>query len=60
MTVEDHPKYPEWRQALDRLHLAAQRFDEAIANKRPDEVNAAERHLERARAAYDKIASEID
>ena len=43
MTVEDHPRYPEWRQALDRLNLAEQRFDEAIANERPeDEIKAAE------------------
>ncbi|MGB5086080.1 MAG: hypothetical protein WBO09_16105 [Methylocystis silviterrae] len=59
MAVQDHPKYREWSAALDILKEADDRYLAAL--ERGDvALKTYEIDLEKAKAAYDKIASEID
>ncbi len=50
MSVEDHPKYPEWRSALENL------IDAVDARKADDATDA---DVEKAKNAYRKIADDI-
>ncbi|HEX9810226.1 MAG TPA: hypothetical protein VGC25_11595, partial [Alphaproteobacteria bacterium] len=60
MPVEDHPKWPEWKGALERL-LAANDHRKLVKDlpQRSAERAAAETEYQRALAAYHKIADEI-
>ena len=50
MAVEDHPKFQEWKAALERLIEAVQALKDG---------DASEADVAKARAAYIKIADEI-
>jgi hypothetical protein len=59
MAVQNHPKYPEWSEALDRLTKANERYLEALKRK-DSAIKTYEHDLEKAKEQYDRIASEID
>lgn len=51
MAVEDHPKYPEWRQALEDLI-------DAIAGRKTGKSTSGD--VARARKNYFKVADQLD
>jgi hypothetical protein len=60
MTVENHPLYPAWNEALDKVMEAERRYYTALLESRPsDEVQLAALGLDEARTRYRKIADEI-
>ncbi len=61
MPVEDHPKYAEWKAAFEHRNEAERRYYDAKMRNRPQgEINLEKHDLDKAQAAYDKIASEIE
>jgi hypothetical protein len=60
MAAEQHPQYSTWREALDRLVEAEQRYYTAVMEERPsEEIEAAARDLDGARGRYRAIADRI-
>jgi outer membrane protein TolC len=51
MAVEDHPKFPEWRAALDLLTEAKEAFSSG---------KATQAEVDKAQAQYDRISGELD
>ena len=59
MAVE-HPQYPAWNEALERLVEAERRYHIALMEKRTvDEIQPAARELDEARTKYQAIADQI-
>jgi hypothetical protein len=56
MAAHDHPRYAEWRAALERLIAAQDRLAEASALER----EAAQAEKVSAKAAYQKICHELE
>lgn len=56
MPVEEHPRYPEWRAALDHLNETEKRHQEALGTL--SEL-AAQHDWEAAQQAYERISAEI-
>jgi hypothetical protein len=60
MSVESHPLYQAWNEALERMIEAERRYYAAVMEDRPiDEMQLVARALDEARATYRKIADEI-
>ena len=64
MATEDHPLYPKWRAALERLIETKERLaaaeNKALANTQDNgEARACLRDYDRAKYAFAKIADEI-
>jgi hypothetical protein len=60
MTVEKHPLYQAWNEALERMIEAERRYYAAVMEDRPsDEMQPVARELDEARARYRKIADDI-
>ena len=61
MAVEDHPKFDAWSKAFDRRNEAERRYNEAKMQRRPEgEIKAAKIDLDKAQAAYDLIADNLE
>jgi hypothetical protein len=61
MAVEQHPQYPAWSEALERLVEAERRYHIALMEKRTeDEIQLAARELDEARTRYQTIADQIE
>ena len=61
MAVEDHPKFDAWSKAFDWRNEAERRYNEAKMQRRPEgEIRAAKIDLDKAQAAYDLIADNLD
>lgn len=61
MAIEDHPKFPAWREAHAKLVEAFEQHKEAIQRREPEHiVKVARGILQEAQANYDAIADEID
>ena len=61
MAVEQHPHYSAWREALDHLVEAEQRYYAALMEERStDEIELAARNLDGARARYRAITDQIE
>jgi hypothetical protein len=61
MEAEQHPQYPAWSEALDRLVEAERRYHIALMEKRTeDEIQQAARDLDEARTRYQAIADQIE
>lgn len=58
MAIKDHPLYPKWLAALERLIVAKERVRE-VATISPQAIGEAEFELARARLAFLQIADEI-
>jgi hypothetical protein len=58
MAVENHPLYPKWRAALERLIEAKARFDDAFEHDTPA-WRAAQQDWNDALIAYAKIAEDL-
>jgi hypothetical protein len=60
MTVESHPLYPAWNEALEHLIKAERRFYTALMEERPsDEIQLAAHDLDEARTKYRTVADAI-
>jgi hypothetical protein len=60
MAAENHPLYPAWNEALERLIEAERRFYTALMEERPsEEVQVAAHDLDEARTKYRKISDAI-
>jgi len=60
MTVEQHPLYQAWREALDHMVEAERRYYTAVMENKPEgEVQPAARDLDAARETYHAIAGQI-
>lgn len=56
----DHPQYPAWNEALERLVEAERRYHIALMEKRTvEEIQQAARDLDEARTRYRAIADQI-
>jgi hypothetical protein len=61
MAADQHPQYPAWSKALDRLVEAERRYHIALMEKRTeDETQQAARDLDEARTRYQAIADQIE
>lgn len=61
MAVEDHPLYPKWSPAFDRMVETKRAYDEArMINRSASEVAAAKRTYEMALAEYNMISDKLD
>lgn len=60
MAVEDHPKYKEWLEALDRMIEASTRLKDAQAGGDSGSIAAAFEDQRRAIADYNVVADTID
>jgi hypothetical protein len=66
MAIEDHPKFPEWSKALDRLtktrdeYACAKAFATGEALSELGDLQALEAEIWEAMRSYDKISDEID
>jgi hypothetical protein len=58
--VDNHPKYSEWIQAMDRLKAAADQLEatSSFPDGHPDR-QAARAELWRAQGAYEEVSREI-
>jgi hypothetical protein len=60
MAVE-HPLYPAWNEAIERLVEAERRYHMALMeNRTVDEIQPAARDLDEARTRYQAIAGQIE
>jgi putative heme degradation protein len=60
MSVESHPLFQAWNEALEHLVEAERRFYSALMEERsPDEIQHAALDLDEARSKYRKIADAI-
>lgn len=61
MAIEDHPKFPEWANALDALKAAKDAYQTAVAFGEPVSVTEnAKAALLVAHARYLQVSDEID
>ena len=61
MAVEDHPRYAEWRDALDRFIECEERYREAQMDRmRREEIERRKIARDRALAEYNLIADDIE
>jgi hypothetical protein len=59
MAVQDHPRYPEWSEALDRLKEANDCYRSAKGRLDATAVASLLFNLEHCRQQYEKICDEI-
>lgn len=60
MKIEDHPKYGEWRDALDAMVDAEVRHFQAIATNQPEEEQRlTQATLHRARQVFWDVADNL-
>jgi hypothetical protein len=62
MSVEDNPKYFEWKAAFEHRNEAERRYFEAVmaGGRTTGEIELAKRDLDKAQRDYDKIVDEIE
>ncbi len=60
MAVEDHPKYPEWRRALERMIDANDQLKALGPSAPKEERERLQSRLELAKIAYCQIAIDLD
>jgi hypothetical protein len=60
MAIEQHSQYSAWREALQQMVEAEERYYIALMEERsPEEIQAAARDLDGARSSYRAIADKI-
>jgi hypothetical protein len=61
MAVEDHPLYPAWNAAFDRLVETERRYHRALmGGASEEEIATAARDLDEARTKYQAIDAEVE
>lgn len=60
MSVEDHPKYPSWRRALDRMLEEEEHYFQTVATEQTVAIKRrALADLHKARKAYSNVADNL-
>ena len=60
MAIEDHPKFPEWVSALDRLKIAWDEYAYAKMFATGDDLSLLEARVYAARKRFNEISDTID